>query len=329
MDFLKTYFQKMARDWCRLAIFLLIFLVVESLYHIPARALAYPALLCVAAEAAFTIYGYRNERRKHKEIERMLSYPAELLGDFPKAGTAGEEDYQRLVEHLQEEIRRISTEYAMKEQDSVDYYTTWVHQIKTPIASMSLTLQGEDSPLARKLSGELFRIEQYVEMVLTFLRLDAKETDYVFKEYDLDVLVRNAVKKFSGEFIMRKLKLSYEPLKCTILTDEKWFSFVLEQILSNALKYTKEGEIRIYMEGETTLCIADTGIGISAQDLPRIFEKGYTGRNGRADKKASGLGLWLCRRICDNLGHGIQAESEPGRGTTIRLLLARKELTIE
>lgn len=131
--------------------------------------------------------------------------------------------------------------------DMVDYYTVWAHQIKTPISSMRLTLQSDDSELSRKLSGELFRIEQYVEMVLAFLRLGSDSTDYVFKEYDLDSIIKSCVKKFSSEFIGRKIRLEYKPVGIKIVTDEKWLSFVIEQLLSNALKYTENGSVKIYI----------------------------------------------------------------------------------
>lgn len=211
----------------------------------------------------------------------------------------------------------------------VDYYTIWAHQIKTPIASMRLTLQNEDTALSRQLTNELFRIEQYVEMVLAFLRLNSKSTDYVLKEYDLDGIIKQSVKKFAGEFISRKLSLNYESLHTVVLTDEKWLSFVIEQVLSNALKYTPSGSISITMEDGKRLCIRDTGIGIAAEDLPRIFEHGYTGYNGRMDKKASGIGLYLCKRICERLGHEIRAESEVDRGTCIILDLSREYLEVE
>ena len=166
-------------------------------------------------------------------------------------------------------------------------------------------------------------------MVLTFLRLNSESTDYVIKEYDLDKIVKQAVKKFSTEFIGRKLSLVYEPLNTTVITDEKWLSFVMEQVLSNALKYTPAGSITITLEKEKTLRIRDTGIGIAPEDLPRIFENGYTGYNGRTDKKASGIGLYLCKRICSNLGHTITARSMVDVGTTIDIELARTKLEVE
>ena len=209
------------------------------------------------------------------------------------------------------------------------YYTVWAHQIKTHIAAMRLSLQNEDTPLTRKLTNDLYHIEQYVEMVLTFLRLNSDSTDYVFKEYDLDNIVQSAVKKFSSEFIGRKLRLIYDPLNTSVITDEKWLSFVIEQVLSNALKYTPSGSITISLVGEKTLRIEDTGIGIAPSDLPRIFENGYTGFNGRTDKTASGIGLYLCRRVCNNLGHTITANSTVDVGTAIDIDLTQTKLEME
>jgi signal transduction histidine kinase len=194
---------------------------------------------------------------------------------------------------------------------------------------MRLTLQSEDTETARRLSGDLNRIEEYVEMVLTYLRLDSDDTDYLIREYDLDEIIKPAVRKFAREFILKKLSLDYAPTGYTVLTDEKWLSFVIEQIISNAVKYTSEGGVKIYMDETGILCIRDTGIGICAEDLPRIFENGYTGFNGRGDKRASGIGLYLCKRITDNLGHGISVESVPGEGTTVRLDLRKHDLGVE
>ena len=193
---------------------------------------------------------------------------------------------------------------------------------------MELTLRQEDSPQARRLLGELSRIEQYVEMALTYLRLESAESDYVFRDCALDPIIRQSVKRFSAEFIGRKIRLDYAPADYTLVTDEKWLGFVLEQLLSNALKYTRAGSVRIFLQNGT-LCIADTGIGIAPEDLPRIFEKGYTGLNGRTDRKATGLGLYLCRRVCENLGIGLRAESTPGTGTTVFLELSQRQRRFE
>ena len=194
---------------------------------------------------------------------------------------------------------------------------------------MRLRLQEEDSALARTLLSDLGRIERYVSMVLTYLHLEGSSTDYVIRETDMDGILRPVFKEFAGEFISRRLKLEYTPVDLRVLTDEKWLSFVIEQLLSNALKYTPSGSVSVYLEGSSVLCIRDTGIGIAPEDLPRVFERGYTGLAGRADKRASGIGLNLCKRICDSLGHGLSIESVPDQGTVVRIDLSTQRMTIE
>ena len=182
---------------------------------------------------------------------------------------------------------------------------------------MRLLLAAEDTGETEELSAELFKIEQYVEMVLCYLRLDGG-SDYVIKPCSLDEVVKQAVRKYASQFIRTRNRLVYEGTDAVAVTDEKWLGFIVEQVLSNALKYTDGGEIRITVE-DSALSISDTGIGIAPEDLPRIFEKGYTGYNGRADKKSTGIGLYLCSRIADKIGCSISAQSECGRGTTIRI----------
>ena len=179
------------------------------------------------------------------------------------------------------------------------------------------------------LEAELLKIGQYVDMVLGYLRLDSESTDYVLRDTDLDGLLRQAVRKFARMFILKKITLDFRETGRTVLTDGKWLSFVVEQVLSNALKYTPAGgRIRIYGDGET-LVIADSGIGIRPEDLPRVFEKGFTGYNGREDKKSTGIGLYLCRRVMDRLNHGISIVSRPGQGTLVRLDLSRGRRVVE
>ena len=194
---------------------------------------------------------------------------------------------------------------------------------------MRLRLQDEDTALARSLLADLGRVERYVSMVLTYLRLEEGASDYVIRETDLDSVLRPVLRQFAGEFISRRLKLDYTPVDTKVLTDEKWLSFVVEQVLSNALKYTPEGTVSVYMESPSVLCVRDTGIGIAPEDLPRVFDRNYTGLAGRLDKRASGIGLNLCKRVCDNLGHGISIESGLDKGTVVRIDLGTRKLEIE
>ena len=305
-----------------------IFAGTFALYHFPLTAVLYPGGLCLLLLLAAGGVDYVRLCRKRRVLQSLRRMGFMLAENLPAPSDAIEAEYQQLLTLLIDEQRRLEDGQNRRYQDMMDYYTIWAHQIKTPIAAMQLHLQQEDTPRSRMLASELMRVEQYVEMVLTYLRLDSCDTDYVIREYDADAIVRQAVKRFAGEFITRHLTLQYEPLHTAVVTDEKWLLFVVEQVLSNALKYTSAGSISIYMEGRT-LCIRDTGMGIAPEDLPRIFDRGYTGVVGREDKKASGIGLYLCRRICRNLGHGIAAESAPGQGTTVRICLEQRNLTVE
>ncbi len=329
---MKVFAQYLKQRWRGIAVailFCVIFAVTFALYHLPVEAVFYPASICGALGLVLLVIDFRRVLIKHKKLERIRNLTDAMSENFPQIEGMEDADYQQIIQLLADEQAQFRSATNQRYEEMVDYYTIWAHQIKTPIASMRLTLQNEDSALSRKLSGDLFRIEQYVEMVLMFLRLDSDSTDYMIREHDLDAIVRQAVRKFAGEFITRKIQLVYEPINAAVVTDEKWLSFVIEQVLSNALKYTPSGSITITLKSPKTLCIQDTGMGISPEDLPRIFEKGYTGYHGRADKKASGIGLYLCKRICNNLGHTITARSTVDVGTIIDIDLTQTKLEVE
>ena len=197
------------------------------------------------------------------------------------------------------------------------------------ILLQSMEEENPGAPELKEMKMELFKMEQYVEMVLTYLRMEDMSGDLQFEKVSLDKVLKQSIRKYSQMFILQKIRLDYQPVERTVLTDEKWLQFVTEQILSNALKYTKNGGmIRIYIEenhGKECLVLEDNGIGIQPEDIPRVFEKGFTGYNGRADKKSTGIGLYLCKKIMDKLGHKIRIESEVEKGTRVYLELTREE----
>ena len=325
MSFLKGYLKERWKRLLMLLLFVCIFAFSFWVYRLPVRAVIYPCALCLLFGAVFAAYDITKAYRRHKFFKELHRRNTELISALPEPEGIVDSDYQQLISVLKEKIAEITAQTDSRIRDTVDYYTVWAHQIKTPIAAMRLTLQKEDVPEARRLASELSRIEQYVEMVLVFVRLGSDYSDYVFARQDIDEIIRSSVKKFASEFIDRRIRLEYDSVDIQAVTDEKWFAFVVEQLLSNALKYTREGSIKIYSEGKV-LCIKDTGIGIAPEDLPRVFDKGYTGCNGRTDRRASGLGLYLCRRICENLGIDISISSTVGEGTTVRLDLGQYKL---
>lgn len=316
-------------------LFACIYGAVFYLYRLPVEAVLYAALLCAAAAAPFLLWQYRKNQKTVRVLRNMqrelLSEPEQFFVDnCPGAETLLEQEYQKLILLLCRDRERLSDRIAEDRSEMVDYYTMWVHQIKTPIAAMHLLIQSRKEEEDAELKDQLFKIEEYVNMALQYLRLD-ESSDLILKQCDLDALIRQAIRRYAGMFIRRRLTLSYDGVDCKVLTDEKWLVFVVEQLLSNAVKYTKTGGVSIYMEPgkEKTLIVEDTGIGIAPEDQPRIFEKGFTGYNGHQDKKSTGIGLYLCRRALSRLSHTITVESEPEKGTKFRIDLAAKPLSVE
>ena len=329
---MKLFFTYMGAHKKGIGIYFLfsaIFGLVFYLYQAPVYAVGYACLLCTFLGVALLVGDYLFFLKRVQQLELLKKELDVSLEKLPEPVYVLEQNYQELLKELYTQKQEMFSESSRRLSELTEYYTIWAHQIKTPIAAMRLILQREDTTLTRELKEELFWTEQYVEMVLAELRLHSDTTDYVLRGCELDALIRQVLRKYATQFISRHLTLKYEPIEVAVITDEKWLSFVLEQVLSNALKYTREGSITITLEEPLSLCIRDTGIGIAPEDLPRIFEKGYTGYNGRSDKKASGIGLYLCRRILEKLGHTITAESAVGRGTVIRIGLKRREMELE
>ncbi len=309
--------------------FTVIFAVIFSLYNLNTEAVLYAFVLCLALFFIVFAVNFKNYYKKHKQRCTIIQNILLMADNLPKAETLAEADYQQMIYSLKELYRDAVTALESERSDSIDYYTTWVHQIKTPISVMSLILKSEDTDEHRRLLDELFRIEQYVEMVLCYFRLDSSSSDFVFKNQPLAPIIKQAVRKYAPQLVRKRIKLIYEPTDEAVLTDEKWLLFIIEQLLSNSVKYTDRGYIRISLSKDKILTIADSGIGIAKEDIPRIFEKGFTGYNGRADKKSTGLGLYLCKLAADKLSHRLSVKSEVGKGTEVSIDLSSIYLEVE
>ena len=290
---------------------------VFALYDILTEPLIYATLLAAVVLAAAIVTDHIREKKRRAERARTLSAVLSEWRSLPEAHTAAERDYQEMISVLGRELERITSEAAEARQDMLDYYTAWVHGIKTPIAVMRLKLS-DDTPENRALSAELSRTERYVDMVLQYVRIGSAANDLVIRECRLDDVIREALRKQAEQFIEKRLKLEYDPIDYTVVTDRKWLVFILDQLLSNAVKYTDAGCVTVSFR-DGLLTVSDTGVGIAPEDLPRIFEKGYTGVNGRLDRRSSGLGLYLAKKAADMLSIGITAESSPGKGSAFTL----------
>lgn len=306
-----------------------IFAFIFFLYRIENEAVYYATMLCLLLLLVIVPVHFIHWYSRHREL-RMLSGNKYLApGQIPLGKGLIEEDYRGLLLEWIENTSKEESRMRIFKEESMEYYSTWAHQIKTPIAVMRLLIQEEDREENQKLLVELSRIEQYVDMVLSYFRLDSTEKDLVIREYALDDIIRGCIRKYASWFVLKGLQVDYEGTDEKILTDKKWLTFMMEQILSNAIKYTEEGSITIRVEKGPFLHIEDTGIGIAREDLPRIFEKGFTGYNGRADKKSTGIGLYLVRRTVDLLGAPVNVVSTPGKGSRFTIDLRKKYMDIE
>ncbi|MBD5128383.1 MAG: HAMP domain-containing histidine kinase [Ruminococcaceae bacterium] len=302
-----------------------VFVLFMALYGVPIMAYVYAGAICGVITVGAAVGDFLRYYRKYRLLCGLQYEILFTLEHLPDSDNEVEQRYQRLLETLHTEKTSLISAADKRYDEAVMYFTMWAHQIKTPIAAMSLSLQELDTEESRELSENLQKIEQYVEMALCYVRLDSETSDFVLRRHSLDDIIKQALRKFSPQFIRRRIKLVYEPTETDVLTDEKWLLFVVEQLISNALKYTKSGSVQITLKPEKTLSIRDTGIGIAPEDLPRVFERGFTGNNGRADKKATGIGLYLCRRICKALGHEIEIRSDKD-GTEVFIDLAANDV---
>ena len=233
------------------------------------------------------------------------------------------------IRTLEKDKKELKIQHQEKQSDLLDYYTLWVHQIKTPIAASKLLVQDlQEQMLKNQLEQELFKIDSYTNLVLQYLRLESFHDDLVVEKENIEDLVKEVVKKYALFFIQQGLSLNLHDLNHTVITDKKWFLVILEQVLSNSLKYTKQGSIEIFFQ-EDTLHMKDTGLGIQNSDLLRVFERGFSGYNGRLTHQSSGLGLYLSKKIADKLGHELHLHSVVGEGTTVMITFKEKKLLFE
>lgn len=304
-----------------------IFALIFFLSNVPVSTALYAGLLSLLAITAAAGYDFYHFRRHHSQLRKMIESIDAQIDYLPEPRGLIDEDYTELLKELHRQKREGESAAYIEKKELTDYFTLWAHQIKTPISAMGLILQnkgawaGEDD---KELAAELFNVEQYVDTAMSYIRVRDISSDLVFDEIDIDELVRRAIKKYASLFIRKRISVDFQESGNKVITDEKWLYIVLGQILSNSLKYTPEGgKVSIWMEGDC-LNISDTGIGIQAQDLPRLFEKGFTGENGRQFSKSTGQGLYLCKTIMDKLSHQIRIASKEGEGTTVTLDLFRE-----
>lgn len=232
-----------------------------------------------------------------------------------------EEKLKNQIQELEEANLNLRNDFLAKEKELQEYFLIWIHQIKTPITAGKLICDSDiENENVKNIKKELIYIEDYTNMALSYLKMSKHNTDMDISLVNLDDIINPLIKKYAILFISNNIKLEYKKLNVKVITDSKWCMVVIEQLLSNAIKYTKNGTVSItFNEKENYLEIKDNGIGIKESDLPKIFDKGYSGFNGRQNQKSTGIGLFLVKQILDKLGQKVKLESKLGEGTSVKV----------
>ncbi|MBP1046861.1 sensor histidine kinase [Enterococcus sp. BWM-S5] len=327
-------FWKYIKDQWLLVIGWLFFMGLTSLIlwlsptlHLSFSSISYLMLLGLLVLTAVLLIDFQLKKRWWRALYTP-DHPPMLDQYLKNAGRADEQLVQEYVNGLLIEHNKVMEQVIDNQQAYKDYIDSWVHEIKVPLAALHLLLDSMEDDIEDEAyyqtENELIKIDEYVEQVLYYSRLDSFSRDYLIREYSLKKLVQSVVKTQANYFIQKNIHFSLVGEDQLVLTDGKWLEFIFKQLLSNALKYTPNGgEIEVDISKDKTgvmLSLKDSGIGIPEADRHRIFDKGFTGENGRLNEQHStGLGLYLAKSLSDKLGHQLTVASDEGKGTTLQL----------
>lgn len=276
----------------------------------------------------FHFYEFFRKKRYYDEIEKDLQ---SLDKKYLLSEVVAESDFLegKLIHNIIDQANKSMNDEISKYKLGIDeyreYIEMWVHEIKTPIATCKLLIENNDSKITRSIGEELGRVEDYIEQSLYYTRSNVLEKDYIIKEINLSDSINNVIRKNANTLIAKRIKINIYDVDKKVYCDSKWIEFILNQIISNSIKYMnkKESELKVYCEKfneDVILNICDNGIGINEKDRVKVFEKGYTGENGRIFGKSTGIGLYLCKKLCIKLGLGIKLESEELVGTKVSII---------
>ncbi|MDY5911031.1 MAG: sensor histidine kinase [Inconstantimicrobium porci] len=299
--------------------------VVMVLSHVSSVIIILTACIWFLPLLLYMITDYIKWRRYFNNIEDVLSNLDKkyLLPEvMDKADSITSEKISEILKTVSRSMHENVKYYRNMQEDYREYIEAWVHEIKTPIASSKLLIENNNNEVTKKIDMQMDRIENYVEQVLYYSKSNETEKDYIIKKVSLDESVRNVIKRNYRDMIAKRIKVEMGELSSIVYSDPKWIEFILNQIVVNSIKYSKDKESMIQISSEelknsVTLTIEDNGIGIPEKDVKRVFDKGFTGKNGRKYGKSTGIGLYLCRKLCLRLGIGISLQSEEGKYTKV------------
>lgn len=317
-----------------LIISLAVMLIFMSAFHVSGQLTAVILSIYIIASLSFFLLDFFRKRKFYNNLQKNIKnldkkylicetieypdfYEGELLCEIL------DEANKSMCDNIAEYRRRIS--------DFREFIEMWVHEIKLPVASLLLMLHNHKSELSPKFAEQLRKIDGFTDTVLYYARIDNAEKDYIIKEYSLKKVVSNTIKKYREELLLHNVELQSDIPDIAVMTDGKWLEFILGQFMANSLKYfdsSREPEIFLSAKENSesvSLSFRDNGIGIPDNDIPYIFEKSFTGQNGRTHARSTGMGLFICRRLCEKLGHAISVKSVQGEYTELIISFAKND----
>lgn len=318
---------------------LTIILIVFSLITIEIFFMTYPLntyikiytpIIIITSYLIGLIYEYNKKKKYYNYLEKILNQLKEkyLITEVIKKPEfiEGKILYETL-EQINKSMHENVNKYKYNVKDYKDYIELWIHEIKIPLATSKMIIENNKNNATRSIEEELDKLENYIDQALYYARSNTVEKDYYIKKSNLKELVNESIKKNKTMLIQEKVEINTHDLNNIIYTDSKWIIFILNQLIQNSVKYkNKERTLEIEMfskenKDNTILYIKDNGIGIKKNEINRVFEKGFTGTNGRlSNKKSTGIGLYLCKKLCDKLGISIELDSKENEYTIIKII---------
>ncbi len=304
--------------------------------NVDSYAIAFMFILNLISVLIFHVYDYFNKKKYYNELISNLDTLDKkyLISDVVDEGNFI--DSKILYYVIKEANKAMNDEIAslkINNNEYREYIELWVHEIKTPISSCKLLIENNKSDITKSIDDEIYKVENYIEQALFYTRSNALEKDYIIKELNIKNSINKVIKRNANTLIERKIRIEVKDLDAIVYSDSKWIEFIINQIISNSIKYIGKGEriIKFYTNkvGENIiLYIEDTGVGISEKDVIKVFEKGYTGENGRKFGKSTGIGLYLCKKLAIKLGLGINLTSELNIGTKVSIIFPINRMMI-
>ncbi|MFJ7983529.1 sensor histidine kinase [Lysinibacillus xylanilyticus] len=309
-----------------LMLFVSLIIIVHDDWYLASQNLLYTHIFCFFFASLYVIIGYYYRRSFYLKLQILIDSKQE---DFhvamPEPQSYEQALYIQLIQKVHANHAEQLQKLVLEKHDHQDFIMSWIHEVKLPIAASHLLMDNSAGKttdfLVDKLEDELTKIDNYVEQALYYSRIDSFSKDYFITDVSLESIVKKSVKKYAKLFINNRIHFHMNEGENFVQSDSKWLAFIFNQIITNALKYTNEGEdISVVMEEdrkEKRLIIHDTGIGIKQEELYRVFERGFTGTNGRTYTKSTGMGLYLAKQMALKLGHDISIQSQEGMYTKI------------